>query len=90
MWTDQHGGELGRLWEAEGKRRDGGWPEEGRMQDERQIHGCDLDQIDLSVCNGRAVKHGLKTRTQPTASFTPVVFAHHNVWYVKILALWNV
>ena len=50
------------------------------MQDVRQIHGCDLDQIDLSVCDGRAVKHGLKTRTQPTTSFTLVVFAHHIIY----------
>ena len=68
------------MWEAEGKRRDGGRPEEGRMQDVRQIHNCDLDQIDLSVCDRRAVKHGLKTRTYPTASFTPVVFAHHIIY----------
>ena len=68
------------MLEEEGKRRDGGRPEEGRTQDGRQIHGCDLDQIDLTVGDGRAVKHGLKTRTQLTASFTQVVFAHHNIY----------
>ena len=46
----------------------------------RQIHGCDLNQIDLSVCDRQVVKHGLKTRTQPTASFTLVVFTHHIIY----------
>ena len=41
-----------------------------------QMHGYDLNHIDLSVCDGRAVKHGFQTRTQPSARFTQVVLAH--------------
>ena len=55
----------------------GGGQEEKRTQDELQMHGYDLDHIDLGVCDKRTVKHGFKICTQPTASFNLVVLTQH-------------
>ena len=52
-----------------------GRQEEGRTHDGWQMHGYDNDHANSSVCEGSAVKHGFKTRIQPTVSLTPGVFA---------------
>ena len=59
------------LWKTDGMAEGG--EDAGRA---RQIHGYDLDHIDLGVSDGRAVKYEFKTRNQPSPSFTQVVLIH--------------
>ena len=81
MWAGQHQGSRG----VGGRRQ-----EEDKTQDPQQMHGYDLNHINLGICDRQAVKHGFQDthlafstlhsgcpRTQLT--YTPTMLAHtHN------------
>ena len=54
------------LWKADGMAEGG--EDAGRAG---QMHGYDLDHIDLSVCDGRTVKHGFQDTHPAYTSLQP-------------------